>query len=93
MKEIALEFYETDGYHETVREYIKIPIEYIEEYQGGILSDDVQVHLTEEGEVWFKKNYFCGFDNGGYYRLRTLSQRKITKLLKKAINIIEVLGE
>lgn len=88
--EIALEFYDTDGYTEQTREYVKVPSRYIVEV---LLSDDVQVHLTKEGEEWFRKKYFSSFDNGGYYRLRTLSQGKITKLLKRAINIIEVFSE
>lgn len=41
---------------------------------------------------WFEKNVFAAFDNGGYYRLRRISEEEVKRLLSNAYDIIDIFG-
>ena len=81
---VVLELYETDGYSEKHRSYIKVPVKYI------MGKSSYSTVLTEEGVEWLRKNIYPGFDNGGYYRLKDISEERMRKLITEANNILEV---
>lgn len=87
VRKINLDLYETDGYTDKHRDYVSVPMQYI---KGG--TDYYNVQLTEEGVEWFEKNVFAAFDNGGYYRLRRISEEEVKRLLSNAYDIIDIFG-